>query len=306
MPARLARVLMTGATGFIGHHLQRFLLDRGHSVRALVRPASVDAAGLDPRCERHVGELTDVRLVAEAMCGVDAVVYGAGAVRGRDYADFAAANVEGIRTMVAAAGAATQAPHLLLLSSLAASRPQLSHYAGSKRAGEEALRASALDWTILRPPAVYGPGDVEMRPLLALVRRGLSLRPGPPEQRLSLLHVADLAAAVAACLSHRDACRGQCFSLDDGAPGGYDWHDIAVAVAGRRVRQVGVPGWLLGGAAQANLLGAGLFGYRPMLTPGKVRELRQVRWVCDNRALSEATGWTPDIDLVAGAAALFS
>jgi 2-alkyl-3-oxoalkanoate reductase len=296
----LSRFLLTGATGFIGQHLHRALLDQGHAVRVLLRPASVARAGLDERCEVQVGELTDPAAMARAVTGVDGVIYAAGSVRGRRYADFTPANVTGVETLVQALDGTQR--QVVLISSLAAERPELSHYARSKRAGEEVLRrASSLCWSIVRPPAVYGPGDVEMRPLLDLVRSGFAVSPGPVGQRLALIHVEDLVRAVDACLAHPAECRHRCFTLDDGKAGGYDWHEIGVAVAGRPVRQVRVPAWLLAVLARGNLVAAGLFGYSPMLTPGKARELQQPDWLCDNRDLTLATGWRPRIDLATGA-----
>lgn len=296
------RVLLTGAGGFIGQHLHRLLLDRGYAVRVLVRAGSRNS--LDPRCEIHTGALTDVVALTRALAAVDAVVYAAGTVRGRSYDDFVHANVAGVESLVAALqDEAAAAIPLVLLSSLAAERPELSDYARSKRAGEDVLRGAAhLNWSILRPPAVYGPGDVELRPLLNLVRAGLALRPGPRHQRLALLHAHDLVRAVEACLLHPSACRHGCFALDDGKPDGYDWDEISQAVAGRRVRQVGVPGRLLEAWARGNLLLSGVLGYAPMLTPGKVSELQQASWLCDNRPLTLATGWQPEIDLARGAA----
>jgi nucleoside-diphosphate-sugar epimerase len=144
-----------------------------------------------------------------------------------------------------------------------------------------------------------------MRPLLDLARRGVAVRPGPHGQRLALLHVADLVRAVDACLTHGTECRQQAFAIDDGHPDGYDFEEIGDAVAGRPVREFGVPGWALGAVAATNVIAARLFGYAPMLTPGKVREVRQPRWVCDNSAFTRATGWRPEIDLAHGARALF-
>ena len=85
---------------------------------------------------------------------------------------------------------------MLLLSSLAASKPDVSDYANSKYLGEQLLTAATgLLWTVLRPPAVYGPGDKEMLPVLKMARRGLLAHAGPRDQRLSLIHVDDLVSA---------------------------------------------------------------------------------------------------------------
>jgi len=307
-------ILLTGATGFIGRRVLSHLLDAGRSVRIVVRPASAGRPGLDPRCRVYVGELTDVDVLCSALAGVGDIIYCAGTVRGRRLDNFLPANVHGVRAMLEAmartapsAAAGGRAPRLLLLSSLAASRPELSDYARSKRCGEEQLERSAVrDWTILRPPAVYGPGDTEMRPLLNLVRRGLVLRPGPPGQRLALLHVDDLVRAVVAWLqAPAQVCNQRSFTLDDGKPAGHSWPDIAAAVSSRRVRELAVPGPLLRAVGASNLWCAGMLGYAPMLTPGKVRELQEPRWLCDNAPFSHATGWQPEIGLERGAATLF-
>ncbi len=245
--------------------------------------------------------------MSRASAGTAAVVYGAGTVRGRCLDDFLPANVTGVKTLVASLRRDPRPERpVILVSSLAASRPELSDYARSKRCGEIALEsADDLHWTILRPPAVYGPGDRELRGLLSLARRGIALRPGPPGQRLALLHVHDLIRALAACLSHPAPCRHGRYELDDGKPGGYDFDEIGEAVAGRRVRQVGVPPRLLETLAGVNRWLSGWLHYAPMLTPGKVRELQQAAWLCDNAPFRRATGWQPQVDLAEGAAGLF-
>jgi nucleoside-diphosphate-sugar epimerase len=300
-------VLLTGATGFIGRHVQRRLIADGHALRVLIRPDSTSRKAVEAAAQTVFASLTDLPALRRAVDGVSAVVYCAGTVRGRCYEDFVAANVNGVRQVLEAIRETDSSVPFLLLSSLAAERPELSHYADSKSAGEQVLKEYMdLCWSALRPPAVYGPGDVEMQPLLNLVRRGIALRPGPPGQRLSLIHAADLALAVSAWLSATDACRHLIFAIDDGHPGGYSWGDIGEAVGRRRVHQLPVPMALLRAAGAANAWLAGLLGYSPMLTPGKARELQQEQWLCDNFAFSSRTGWLPEMDLRAGARTLFA
>ena len=212
----------------------------------------------------------------------------------------------GVKAMLEALGRSDSATPLLLLSSLAASRPGLSDYAYSKHAGEQLLRGNTtLPWTILRPPAVYGPGDREMLPILKMIRRGLLAHAGPAEQRLSLLHVDDLVKAVLRWLSAPQKCLHQTYSIDDGTPGGYSWQAMGEAVNNGKFTVLRVPRLMLEGAARLNLLCSGLLGYAPMLTPGKVRELAEPQWLCDNRAFTEATGWQPLLDLKQGVQQLF-
>lgn len=300
-------IALTGATGFVGKRLQSRLLESGYRVRALVRPGSPRAGQLLPGCEAVALRLDDASALGDALAGVAAVVYCAGSVRGRVAEDFRAANVHGVQRVAEALQAQSQAPSLLLVSSLAASRPQVSDYALTKHEGEAVLHSRRdLPWTIIRPPALYGPGDQEMLPLLRWLRRGIAPVTGPIDQRLSLLHVDDFADAVQAWLLASAQCRHQTYAIDDGTSGGYDWPSMGHAVAGRPVRLLPVPETLLYSAGAINGLLSLALGYAPMLTPGKVRELRQSHWLGDNDAFQAATGWRPTIDLATGAQRLFA
>ncbi len=237
------------------------------------------------------------------MTGSTAVIHAAGAVRGASRRDFDHINVRGTANVLAAVAAQPTPPRLLLLSSLAAREPGLSWYAASKRAGEELLAARPdLDWLILRPPAVYGPGDREMLPVFRAMARGIATVPGDATARTSLIHVTDLVSAIIACLES-GATRHQTLTLCDGKANGYDWRemaDLAAATWGRKVRLWQVPGWLLDCVAWVNLRRAGLTGHSPMLTPPKLRELRHRDWVVDNMDITRAAGWRPEITLREG------
>ena len=136
--------------------------------------------------------------------------------------------------------------------------------------------------------------------LEAQPRRGFALHLGSPGQRFSLLHVDDLAAAVLAWLNSWQTCSGQTFSLDDGRPGGYDWPAVIEEAGGKRYRAISIPLPLINGMASFNNWMSGWAAYAPMLTPGKVRELTQRDWLCDNTAFAQATGWRPETDLADG------
>jgi len=272
----------------------------------MIRPGKTSDDRLPAACEQVPGDLADADALAGAVAGCGAVIYCAGSVRGRAAADFSAANVKGVKSMSQALRGMQNPPPLLLISSLAASRPELSDYSRSKREGEEVLRDDpGFPWTIIRPPAVYGPGDREMLPVLKMARRGLLAHAGPASQKLSLLHVDDLVEAVLSWLAAPGPCLRQTYAIDDGTPGGYDWKAIGEAVNGGSFRLLGVPRFLLQGAARLNLLFSSLFGYAPMLSPGKVRELVQPDWLCDNTAFTRATGWQPRLNLQRGAQKLF-
>jgi nucleoside-diphosphate-sugar epimerase len=231
------------------------------------------------------------------------VVHAAGVVRGACQADFDRVNVDGTAAVIDSLKRRQNPPRLLLVSSLAAREPGLSWYAASKRGGEDCLReAATLDWVILRPPAVYGPGDREMLPVFKLMARGIAPVAGSAEARIALIHVADLVAAIIACL-RSEKTRHRTLSPSDGRPEGYDWYQMA-AIAGevwsRQVRVWRVPDWLLDALAAVNLARSRLLGGAPMLTPTKLRELRHPDWRVDVREVTDVTGWAPEIDLRRG------
>jgi nucleoside-diphosphate-sugar epimerase len=304
-------VLLTGATGFVGQTLQTHLLAAGFAVRVLVRRGSPRADRVDARAQLLEGDLGDAQALARGLAGTKAVINCAGSVRGANPEDFAPANVDGVRALASAIQRLTARPALLHISSLAASQPDLSDYAASKRAGEQVLTEFPdLLWTVFRPPAIYGPGDVELRRLLNSVRRGIVPVPGGNRnQRLSLLHVDDLARAVLAWLDAPARSRHHVYALDDGHPNGYSWPEIAEAVCSRplfgRPLFIPVPAGVLRMAGQVNAQLARLLRRKPMLTAGKARELTWETWLCDNSPFSRTSGWAPAKSLKDGVASLY-
>jgi len=297
-------IAVTGATGFIGAMLVNHLLAAGWNVRALVRSRSAHRIPEIPQLEAVTGSLEDSESLHRLVQGAAAVVHCAGAVRGATAADFNAVNVDGLKRLVRAALSLSPRPRFLLLSSLAARSPELSHYASSKRQGELALAAMAedMEWIALRPPAVYGPGDKEMLPLFQWMGRGIAPVLGEPHARLSLLYVEDLCAAVLNWLN-AGSCRCGVFELNDTQTGGYSWDETIARVSTLRARHIirlPLPAVLLKSIALINVALARFIGYAPMLTPGKVRELRHPDWVADNSALTAAIGWQPVFPLEQG------
>jgi nucleoside-diphosphate-sugar epimerase len=303
MPRTLA---LTGATGFIGTALRRQLVSDGWEVRALHRRRAPQpqSGSNDTRIRWVCGSLSDLDSLRRLLKGASAVVHCAGAVRGASAEQFNQVNVAGVARLVQAARELHPTPRFLLISSLAAREPALSFYAASKRGGEDTLRtlAGPMATTIFRPPAVYGPGDREMAPLLRCMQHGVAPVLGSSAARFSMLYVEDLTEAIRQTLARPDWAPGP-FEIHDGHPGGYSWEEVMTTVSRilrRPVRALRVPVALLRAAAAGNLLLAQLCGTLPMLTPGKVRELTHPDWVCHDAPLREATGWTPRIRLEAG------
>jgi nucleoside-diphosphate-sugar epimerase len=241
----------------------------------------------------------------EGLVGdADVVIHCAGVLRGITEADFYPANVEAVSRLASIAASRNPAPRFLLMSSLAAREPGLSPYAASKRMGEVALSkvSDQLSWTALRPPAVYGPGDRALLPLLRLMLHGIAPIPGCKDARFSLLYVEDLAEATVKWLTGEVQER-RAFELDDGHPQGYTWYEVVETfkrLRGRRMIRWQIPEAILNLAAGLNRLAASVIGYAPMFTPGKVRELRHPDWVCDNGPFRRVVDWTPKVCLEEG------
>ncbi|MCW5732791.1 MAG: NAD-dependent epimerase/dehydratase family protein [Enhydrobacter sp.] len=284
---------VTGATGFVGPHLIAALARHGWKLRLLIRRWTPlpSLPGVD--AEIVWGDLSDEASLGRLVEGVDAVVHAAGAIKARRPEDFEATNRDGTARL---AGQAPTIP-FLLLSSLAAREPQLSPYAASKRAAEEVIEQREGRWLAVRAPAVYGPGDRETLAYFRMAARGFALQPDQPDARLSLIHVEDLAEAVALALGR--PLPSMVCEIDDGQPGGYSHADMAAAAAGafgRRVNRLRVPRMLIGTVAALN-------GLRPsaqILTPAKVRELFHPDWVVHDRTLAAATAFTARYDLQEG------
>jgi nucleoside-diphosphate-sugar epimerase len=236
-------------------------------------------------------------------------VHCAGAVRGTTLDQFNKVNATGVANMLQAA-VEQNVQRFLLISSLAAREPSLSAYAESKKLGEDVLRTyhGRLSWDILRPPAVYGPGDREMLSLLQMIKRGVVPIIGNKQARFSLLYVDDLVEAASCLLRTPQRGNGRCFELHDGHPDGYTWQDIATIAAhlnGKKPRCFSIPRSLMQIFGSANYSLARLVGYQPMLTPGKVREIFHPDWVCDNTAVSRAIDWQPQVQFHEGMKRLF-
>ncbi len=297
-------IALTGATGFIGAAVARRLTAAGHRIQALIRPASIHKKPTDITAAWIEGDLDDMPSLQRLVKGVAAVIHCAGTVRGSTREHFNRINVDGLARLVRATVSQHPRPRVLLISSLSAREPHLSHYAASKRQGEVVLtdQSHQLPWTIYRPCAVYGPGDREMLPVFQWMAKGIAPVLGSGNGRFSLIYVDDLAEAIAKWLD-RDCCQFGTYELHDGHPDGYSWHDVIDAVKQLRSKalvRLKIPLILVKLAAALNIVAARTIGYAPMLTPGKVCELSHPDWICDNIALNSATGWSPQILLPEG------
>lgn len=293
-------VLLTGATGFVGPHVARAFAADGLSVRALVRSAERGRRLHGTGAELVVGDLQDQRALHRACEGVDAVVHMAALTHARTRRDYFMVNEQGTQRVLAAALAAADGPRrFVYLSSLAAAgpaiegRPVLPHdperplteYGRSKLAGERVCRSVAdrIDVAILRPPAVYGPGDTDLFNFFRIASRGLIPVPTGPDRPLQMVHVEDLARALVRAARTKDA--NGVYHIAE--PRAYPWVEVGRLVAtavGRRARVVRVPGSLIRGLAALSQAGAAVIGRSTIFNRDKAREMLAPGWLCETEA----------------------
>ena len=313
------RVLVTGGTGFVGGHLIEALLARGDTVTALVRSPAKAAALAQAGITLIPGDLTDKPALERAVRDQDVVLHVAGLTAARNEAEFLATNRDGTRALLSAAEVCGS-PRFLLVSSLAAAGPSpvdrpllgpepprpVTAYGRSKLAGEAVVRAARIPWTILRPPAVYGPADREMLRIFQAAKLGIAPVFGRGDQRLSLVYGPDLAAAIIAASTSSATIGSVFYAAHPEIVTSRSLVETIAAADGRKVRILPVP-LALGRVALSLTEAVARIRNRPtLLTRDKANEFFEPAWTVDPSPLTEATGWHARHDLAGGARETFA
>ena len=286
-------VALTGATGFVGKMTLDRLIEAGWQVRALTRRDQPKRAGV----KWVHGSLDDTTSLAELCQSADAVLHIAGVVNVSDAAGFEAGNVTGTANILNAAKCAG-IKRFVHVSSLAAKHPELSMYGASKSHGEKLVGTSMLDWTIVRPPGVYGPGDRDVFEMFRMAANGIALL--PPSGRGSWIYVDDLARLLVALLPAHDDATARIFEADDGTQGGWSHDGFARAIGwalGKRVTTFHAPRFVLRLAAHGDRL---FRGSKAKLTLDRASYLSHPDWTIDRAAAPPAALWIPKVETRAG------
>jgi uncharacterized protein YbjT (DUF2867 family) len=295
MPRRAQKIrtlAVTGGTGFLGRHLLRVALGAGYDVRALTRgwkPPEDEIAWVD-------GALDRPETLVKLATGADAVIHVAGAINAPSRDQFEAVNVAGTAHMIDAARKAG-VRRFVHISSLAAREPDLSAYGWSKMKSERLVAASGLDWTIIRPPAVYGPGDKETFELFRMARRGLFAL--PPGGRFSVIHAEDLCRLILAVLDEPDTW-SEIYEPDDAHEGGWEHRHFARTlgrVYGRRAATLAMPKPVLRLASRLDRL---VRRDRAKLTADRVNYFCHPDWVAAAERRPPERLWQPQVKTPTG------
>ena len=302
------RVLLTGANGFVGSHVLDCLVAQQIAVVALLRPNS-DRQFIAERLaqvEIRTGGLDDPASLDTALAGVTHVIHCAGATKALNRAGFFAVNQRGTRSLVDAVNRQRKTiQRLVHVSSLAAAGPAtadhpksetdpaepVSDYGASKLAAENEIRQHCqCDWTIIRPPAVYGPRDREFLRLFQAVKSHVAPRFGGGHQQLTLVYVEDLARVIVAALAHPDGAREIFFA---GASETITARELAQLVAVQSARwtlPLPLPNTVLWLACQWAEFVTRITKTPNVLNAQKYAELKARGWVCDVSKLKRILG----------------
>ena len=290
------KVLLTGATGFIGSFLAEYLLEKGYQVRCLVRTSSNLRwiADLDVEC--HYGSLDDIESLKRGLNGVEYVFHLAGITKALKGTEFVQANYQGTKNLARAViESKAKLKRFLFVSSQAAVGPSptiefldetsvpkpMSAYGKSKLAAEQALNSVAdqIPVTIVRPPVVFGPRDTDVLNYFKTLRIGLIPKLDGREKYVSLIYVKDLVRGILLA-ANRKVAVGKTYFLT--APRPYSWEKfgkLILQVMNKKGFRLNVPSILLDGMS---LVAEGLSkvtGKASIFGKQRLAELKQDFWV---------------------------
>ncbi len=308
--SKATRVLITGATGFVGSHIAAAFAEAGHEVRCSVRPSSNLRWIKDLSVELMPVDFESSKDLEGVVEDAEIVIHTAGITRARRDADYQRINAENTRRLAAAAAGAG-ARRFVLIGSLAARGPDAAAKAGrdrpasayghSKLQAEKHLRNfdGRMETVALRPAAVYGPRDTDLLPLFKLAACGWLVRPSGPRP-LQLAYVEDVAQAALAA-AHRESAGFGPFPVAE--PIHYSWEEVIAGLEGtlgRPVRAARLPAAAFQLAAHVAEGTAKVCGSIPIFDERRARDLAIHAWTCDPSSTEKALGWRTEVSLYEG------
>lgn len=288
---------ITGATGFVGQAVMDEAARRGLPIRALTRKSQFDRAGVT----WIEGSLEDEPALDRLLAGAGAVLHIAGVVNAAGWEGFERGNVTGTENVLNAMRRNPNARRIVHVSSLSAREPALSNYGRSKRLGEQLVEASEFDWTVIRPPAIYGPRDKEILEVFRAAKSGFV--PMPPRGRASVIHVNDLARLLLDLVPPRPTVtKSRVFEADDGHKRGWSHEELARHIGAaleKRVVVLHMPAAIVKTAALIDRL---FRGPDAKLTPDRASYMVHRDWTVRSAWAVPAEIWQPGIALAQGLA----
>jgi dihydroflavonol-4-reductase len=310
-------VLVTGGTGFIGSFIVELLLERGHSVRCLVRKSS-NLQWLKPHPVTLVyADFFNLPSIESATADVHIIIHVAGVVASKNREGFFTGNQSTTKNLLTAAlHTASELKRFLHVSSLTAIGPSLNGkpidenspphpittYGESKLAAEKEVLSvqDKIPITIARPPAVYGPRDTATLTFFQTVNKGIIPLIGFNKKRVSLIHVRDLARGIVdAAFSEKSVGRSYFISSEEI----YTWDEIGnvtAAVVNKKTIKLRIPEFIVMGIAGISGFFNNFTRKPSVLNYEKGRDMIQSDWTCSMESAYRDFGFTQTISLEDG------
>lgn len=302
------RALITGASGFIGSHLTRALLQRGFKVRALLRPSSNLEWLKHLEIEKVLGELGEGTLPQGLFDDVQYIFHLAGAIEASSKEEYLKINAGGTRILLEETVRQNLTiKKFILVSSQAAGGPSagknpvkeddpphpVSYYGESKLEAEKIALGykDKFPVVILRPPTIYGPRDRRVFAAFKMMHWGFALAVSSTPKWVTLCYIDDLVEAILeAAFQPQES--GRIYNV--AGPEAYEWCDFIdclYRVRNRPYRLWRLPKWLLFMVGLGGEIYTRVTGRKSVFTWQRVREFVQNSWVMDGKRIQEELGW---------------
>ena len=317
------RILVSGASGFIGSGLVSALVAQGHEVCALMRPSASAEFLKGTPFTRITGDILDLDSLKRATEGMDAVFHLAGLTAARSREEYFKFNAEGTKNLAEAASRAGTVKRFIYVSSLAASGPSIglapktetdpihpvSMYGESKLRGELYLdeMKGKLPFIVIRPPMVYGPRDRNVYLFFKSIQKSwmpvLPSRSTTGHKYYSAIHVDDLIQVLVNTLSCSDEpfAKGERFHVSDGQI--YTYERIMKLISDElKVKpiKVRIPGSLVSALAAGGTIAGKLLNRSLPLNRDKLNELNSDYWICSSEKAFAQLSYKPKYTLETG------
>jgi nucleoside-diphosphate-sugar epimerase len=309
------KILVTGATGFIGSFLTEQLVDKGYDVRCLVRTQSDLRwiADLDVECV--YGDLLDIQSLKRAVNGVDYIYHLAGVTNTTSKADFITVNYQGTKNLITAASKG-KLKRFVFLSSQTAAGPSdslrpitekdkprpVSVFGRSKLAAEMAVKRFAADVpiTILRASAVYGKRSRGLLKVFKMIKKGIIPLLGYREKYINIIHVDDLVNGIIKAGESKKSS-GELYFISEERP--YAWAEIsniALRSFGKKGIRLPLSFGLLNRGVKLLEFSSKVFQHSLFITADRMREIEENFWICSTKKITKDLGFKTAVKIEDG------
>ena len=313
------KILITGSTGFIGNFLVDEAISRGYAVFAGIRKTS-NTKSLSNKDVRLVElDFSDVSKLTEVLRSIghlDYIIHNAGLTKSVDKEDYYNVNQHNTERFLQAIVNSNNIPSkFILISSLAAFGPTkkgkkimlnsipapLTHYGKSKLLAEKVLTSqNTVPYIIVRPTAVYGPGERDILISFKMINQGYDFSIGSHEQELTFIYVKDLVNAIFELL-RSEVINQSFFVSEDRIYGKLEMGKIVASLLNKKVLRFAIPVSLIKAVAAISTIYSNLISHKASaLNYEKVDELVAESWICDVQPLKDAIGFQAKYSLESG------